>query len=227
MTNLEEAIKSFQSIDNTDFVVVTTNDNEGKSAQDYADDFYDYNNFGLNDTNDGILFLIDMEDRNFHITTTGHTIAVLNDQRIDDIVQTITPDMIDGNYYDAAMNVIDLSDFYLTQGEDTGYTYDEATGKVVRQRSLSFTKWIVAIIIASISGTSFYIFTHRKYSLKKSEYSYPFHQMSKLNLTENTTHKTYDVVTQRHIPKPPSSGGGSSTHSGSSGTSHGGGGGSF
>ena len=41
-----------------DVVVVTENSLDGKSAQDYADDFFDYNGYGYGDEDSGVLFLI-------------------------------------------------------------------------------------------------------------------------------------------------------------------------
>ena len=55
-----------------DLVIVTTESTGGKSSQDYADDFYDYNGYGWGDNYDGALLLINMEYREWHISTTGY-----------------------------------------------------------------------------------------------------------------------------------------------------------
>lgn len=44
-----------------DVVVVTENSLDGKSAQDYADDFFDYNGYGYGDEDSAVLFLIGMD----------------------------------------------------------------------------------------------------------------------------------------------------------------------
>ena len=53
-----------------DIVVVTTDSLEGKSAMEYADDFYDYNGYGFGNSRDGVLLLISMEDRDWWLSTT-------------------------------------------------------------------------------------------------------------------------------------------------------------
>ncbi len=219
--SLEQAIASFKEQTNQDFVFVSTNDTKGKTWEEYADDYYDDNGFGVGDDKNGMLFLIDMEHRKFHISTTGSMIDILNDNRIDNIIKSSTSDMADGRYYDAIKNVLAKSESYVQQGPAAN------SHRVSRDKS-SFT--FVTIIIASIAGIAsalgFYFYISRNYLLKKATYRYPYYEMSQLELTESRTNKVFDVTTTRHIPKPPPSNG-SSTHMGGSGTSHGGGSGSF
>jgi uncharacterized protein len=59
---LYNRINSFIEMQNLDMVIVTINSNSKDSARAYADDFYDYNNFGKGTKCDGILFLIDMDN---------------------------------------------------------------------------------------------------------------------------------------------------------------------
>ena len=44
-----------------DIVLVTTNDTGGLSARDYADDYFDYNGYGIGSERNGILFLMDFD----------------------------------------------------------------------------------------------------------------------------------------------------------------------
>ena len=64
---LMESIEVFRKEYNMDLVIVTSNDLEGKKPRDYADDYYDYNGYGLGDNKSGLLLLIDMDDRNIWI----------------------------------------------------------------------------------------------------------------------------------------------------------------
>ena len=54
-----------------DVVVVTITSLDGKSMMEYADDFYDYNGYGMGDTSDGALLLVDMGARQWGISTAG------------------------------------------------------------------------------------------------------------------------------------------------------------
>lgn len=163
-----------------------------------------------------------MEHRKFHISTTGDMIDILNDNRIDSMIENVTPDMKNGDYYQAVKLILDEASNYVSQGVAPN------SHRIQTDNSGKFT--IITIVIAAMAGIGtsifFYIYISRKYLLKKSSYHYPFYELSTLNLTESRTSKTLDITTTRHIPKPPPSSG-SSTHMGSSGTSHGGGSGSF
>ena len=67
---LEARLDEISERQQADVVVVTVNSLDGKSAQDYADDFYDYNGYGIGTDKSGILLLVSMEARDWHITTT-------------------------------------------------------------------------------------------------------------------------------------------------------------
>ena len=83
---LMESIEVFRKEYNMDLVIVTSNDLEGKKPRDYADDYYDYNGYGLGDNKSGLLLLIDMDDRNIWISTSGDAIEYFTDDRIESII---------------------------------------------------------------------------------------------------------------------------------------------
>lgn len=45
---------------------------DGKSVVDYTDDFYDYNGYGYGEDRDGIMLLINMGERDVHISDCGY-----------------------------------------------------------------------------------------------------------------------------------------------------------
>ena len=149
-------------------------------------------------------------------------IDILNDNRIDSLIENVTPDMKNGDYYQAIKLILDESEEYVSQGVAPN------SHRIQTDNSRMYSLLTIIISIITGIGTSifFYVYTSRKYLLKKSSYHYPYYELSTLDLTESRTTKTFDITTSRHIPKPPPSSG-SSTHMGSSGTSHGGGSGSF
>ena len=106
-----------------DVVVVTVNSLDGKSAQDYADDFYDYNGYGIGTAKSGILLLVSMEARDWHITPTGFGIRAITDAGLDYISDQFLPYLSDGEYLDAFETYADLCDEFLTQAK-TGNAYD-------------------------------------------------------------------------------------------------------
>ena len=68
---LREDLASFKEQYNMDAVIVTSNDLGGKSQMDYADDYFDYNGYGVGEDKSGLLLLIDMDDRKVWISTSG------------------------------------------------------------------------------------------------------------------------------------------------------------
>ena len=51
--------------------IVTVNSLGGKTAEAYADDYYDYNGYGYGENDDGLLLLISMGEREWAISTYG------------------------------------------------------------------------------------------------------------------------------------------------------------
>ena len=64
-----------------DIVLVTTNDTGGLSAREYADDYFDYNGYGIGSERNGILFLMDFDNREIYISTSGSSIRYLTDRK--------------------------------------------------------------------------------------------------------------------------------------------------
>ena len=65
---LQTEVNNLSNDYNMDIVIVTTSDTDGKTSREYADDFFDYGGFGVGDNYDGILFLIDMDNREAYIS---------------------------------------------------------------------------------------------------------------------------------------------------------------
>ncbi len=69
----------FASEKNYSVAVVTTDDAMGKSAMEYADDYYDSLIFENGWSEDGICFLIDMDNREIYVSCAGLCIAEYSD----------------------------------------------------------------------------------------------------------------------------------------------------
>ena len=82
-----------------DLVIVTENTIGGSSVQAYADNFYDDNNYGFNESNDGVLLLIVMDTRDWYISTCGEAIRILTNERLDTLAEQFVPYLSSGEYY--------------------------------------------------------------------------------------------------------------------------------
>ena len=62
-------------------VLLAIPDLMGKSPRNFADDFFENNRYGP----DGVLFLVDMGSRQWHISTAGTAIELLSDRDLEKI----------------------------------------------------------------------------------------------------------------------------------------------
>lgn len=218
---LYEDITEYINSYNMDLAVVTINDNNKLNAQEYAQDFYDYNDFRT----DGILFLIDMDTREIYMTTTGSAIDMYNDYRIDQILDSVYYYVSSGNYYDTASSFIDEVSYYASVGlpSDGDYSYDS---KVVFADI--FLKCFLIALIVTIVIMIILVMKNRMVKKATSSREYLVKETMKINHVSETFLGAFvSKVRRSHDSGSSGGGGGSSISSGSSGVSHGGGGRSF
>ena len=201
--------------------VVTVNSLEGKTAEAYADDYYDYNGYGLGDNKSGILLLIDMDDRKIWISTSGDAIEYFTDNRIESIINDISKYLSDEEYFDACNIFLNNIQYYIDSGIPEGqYTYseEEHTLKIV----------LIALGVAAIVAGVTCIVVVNSYKNSKSVSSINYIDNNSIVFTKRRDIFINTFTTKTKIERNNSSGGnGSSTHRSSSGNTHGGGGGSF
>lgn len=116
-TEISSVIEYFSSEKEFSLAVVTTDFTSGLSSEEYADDYYDYliDNEGLDEN--GLLFLIDMDNREVWISTSGECILSYNDIEIDSIIDNGYNSLTNGDYAqcilemtEAAMNTDTVTD---------------------------------------------------------------------------------------------------------------------
>lgn len=166
----------------------------------YADDFHDYNDF----KEDGIVILIDMENRIYWVSTSGKAIEKYNDKKIDKILDAGESSMKNGNYFDAARKM---------------------TNSLIRQVPYLVVT-LISLVISSIV-TLIIVNSYKKIKLAVNANCYLDKEKTKIN---NRVDQFINSTTSKikiESSSSSSGGGGSSSHSGSSGSSHGGGGRGF
>ena len=81
-------------------IVMVTVDTLGtRTVEEYGDDFYDYNGYGFGETHDGIIFLLAMDSREWHIGTTGTAIRTYTDSDQEEMIDACIGNLSSGNYY--------------------------------------------------------------------------------------------------------------------------------
>lgn len=205
-----------------DVVVVTVDSLGGKSAMSYADDYYDYNGYAP----DGILLLVSMEEREWHITTTGYGITAFTDWGLENIANAFLDDLSDGQYYDAFSTYAEMCDDYITQAK-AGEPYDVTTAPAVSEpfplgRNLLISIVIGVVVALIVTG----IMRSQLKSVRPQRAASQYMIQGSMRVTESRDMFLYRHVDRRRREKN-ESGGGSKTHRSSSGRSHGGRGGKF
>lgn len=229
--DLEDKANSLSNKYNMDIVILTTNDAKGKSSREYADDFFDYGGFGVGENYDGILFLIDMDNREVYISTSGTGISFLTDERRERVLDKVfNSGLGDGNYYGATIGFLEETQSFLENGIPSGqYNYPEPAPRP--KNRLTSTDVILSLLGGLVFSSIFYFITSSRYKTPKSGNSFRFRNNSIVNLAQKEDKLVDTFVTFRTIPKPTntsgSSGGRSTTHRSSSGRTHGGGGRKF
>ena len=221
---LEAKARSLSETYGCEVVILTVNGTGGKSLQDFSDDFFVYQGYGYGEDRSGILFVMDMNERDTYFTTCGAAIKAFTDDDIDYIADQMRPSLSAGNYSRA---------FEIYQ-----YYAEEALETAKNNKPNYVKKGIVSVVLGALGG--FLPASAQKSSLKtvrKKRDASGYAQEGSLNLNVNRDVYLYSNVTSHVIQRAESGGGGgghtfgsgsSSTHTHSSGVTLGGhGGGKF
>lgn len=232
VTLLENNIKDISGKYSMDIVIVTTDDVNGKSSRDYADDFFDYEGYGLGNDYSGVLLLINMDDREVYISTSGKGEIYFTDDRIESILDNVYRYLSDEQYFDGAEEFLSNTKKYLNKGIPSNqYTVDE-NGNIVLSTEEVMKRIGIAILISlGISSIvcAVVVTTYKKPAALPEE---TYVDKNSITFTKRSDRFISTHTTSRKIPKDnggssSGSGGRSTTHTSSSGRSHGGGGRSF
>ena len=226
---LEASLEELSVRQNFDVVIATIESLESvdyDSMEAYADDLYDFCQFGYGADRDGVLLLVSVGDRKWHISTCGYGITAFTDAGIQYLGEQMTPDMADGDYAAAFRTFVQWSDAYIDAAR-SGRPYDV---KNLPREPLSPMYLFLALGIGLVLAWVIVgVMKSRLRSVAFKENAASYVREGSMNLTNQRELFLYrDVHRTEHVEEKDSdSSGGSSTHTSSSGTTHGGGGGSF
>lgn len=244
---LEEKIAQCRKSTKMDVVIVSVYADGERSAEEYADDYYDYGGFGVGKKASGVLLLYYMDGPGqpggeCYISTAGTMINMLTDERIESILDDVYGDLGNRDFAGAAEHFLEDVKAYVKEGVESGqYTYDRDTGEIVRYHSIRLYEVAIAMVIAGILAGSVCLDIKKRYAMKQS--SREVSNSLQAYRAECAFHFSVagDKMVNKYvrsvpIPRNTSSGGGGRGHSGSSsagrstihtsssGSSHGGGG---
>ena len=218
-------------------VILTVYGTRGKSITDYAADYYDYNGYGCGDSNDGLIFAIDMQEREYVTVTTGSGIYAFSDYGIEQMESAVVSYLSSGSYYGAFNAYLRICENYLAQAQ-TGTPYDIYYGstyekKDAREQTIAALP-VILLIAGAASGVSIGASVSKMKTARTKETAREYVTSRRITGKNDVFLRASESRMRVVQSPPPSSGGthtfgggasrgGSSTFHSSSGVSHGGG----
>ncbi|MEI7884658.1 MAG: TPM domain-containing protein [Clostridia bacterium] len=203
---LQQLATEFVNNEQMDIVVTSTNDSKNLSAQAYANDFYDYSGFGIGKYRAGLVLSVNMDLREVYISTCGSAIPIYPDEKIQQMLDSITPALTSENYATAASNFIQQASLIAANYQNY---------------SFYLINFLVPFVLALLILGIMIAMSKRKVKIAETA---DYFVAGGLNLKLEE-----DLFLHKNTVsfKIPTNSGGSSGSIGSSGSSHGGGGSSF
>ncbi len=219
---------------NLDVAIVITDDTGGKSSRDFADDYYDDNGFGIGSDYSGLLMLINMDEREMWISTTGRAIDIFTDNRISAMTGAITGLLSNGSYYEACKEFIRRVESYVRMGVPQGQHRIDTSSQDRMVKEVPLGYWdkavrmmgsLPVVIIALVISLIATLIASSNHKGRVTINSTTYEEKGSFALTGIRDDYIRESTTRVKIQS--SSSNSSSTHRGSSGRTHGGGGGKF
>ncbi|HHX63200.1 MAG TPA: hypothetical protein GX707_21180 [Epulopiscium sp.] len=195
--NLEALAEKHSRKKETDFVVLTSNDADGKDIVKYMEDFYDENGLGYDKQHGNTVILtLDMGARDVYVAGFYKGEKFLDNQRSDLVRRKITPELSDGNYYKAFGSFIKTSSKYM------GYRPG------VNPNSPIFNIWLQLVLSLVVGGGVVGTMAYKssgKMTVNEGTYRDPSHS----SVIERRDDYIRTTTTKIKKPSNKSSGGGS------------------
>lgn len=106
-----------------DIVIHTTQSTNGQDIISYCDDYYDNGGY----SEDGLIFVISMDERDYYTSTSGTLVDSLPSYEIDSICADAVPFLSQGAYCDAFSTYLQNLSDYFAGGYSSDTHYDESS----------------------------------------------------------------------------------------------------
>lgn len=121
VSTLEENLKTLSEESEVDIIIITTSNLNGSSRKTYLEDFYDSIKPGYEGQyGSTTLMLLNMDPNDRGVEIQGYKNAeyAINNQVIENIIDTIYNDLADGNYADAVLAYAEEISKYMTYSKE-------------------------------------------------------------------------------------------------------------
>jgi uncharacterized protein len=211
-SSLNSRLERISEEQECDVVIVTVYSLNGKTSTEYAEEFFEYYNYGYGDKDDGILLLVSMEYSDWWILTHGFAIKAFTDADLEYISDRFLPYLSDGEYKKAFSTFAELCEEELSQAR--------AGTAFISGKRLMISLGIGILFALIITG----IMKSKLKSVRYQPAASSYVRKDSLNMRVSRDLYLYSRLDRRAKPKDT---GGSSTHRSSSGRTYGGRGGKF
>lgn len=218
LKRLSSDLDSVRKKYNVEVAIYTESDMTSSTAEESADDIYDYNGYGAGENDDGILLYICSDTREYHFTTHGKGLDIFNSNGLAYIESEVLPHLLEDDYYEGFEAYIDAAGELLQMAKE-GTPYNEKHYS---------TKYLIGVIATAFLIPLLVAFIMMKKRLKKmktaleNNYAANYVKPGSVRIDTSRDLFLYSRITKTEAPKSSSG-----THTSSSGRTHGGRGGSF
>ena len=203
-----------------DLVIVTEKSIGSKKPMDFADDFFDYNGYGLGTDRDGCLFLQVTGKREYWFSTSGRGIKILNQTAGDKLEADVVKFLKEDKPYEAYLAyLLAWEQFLELDAKGRSYNFFHQWNLV-----LVSIVWLVALAIGFIVVK---VWQNGMNTALPQSHAAGYVVPNSLAIKEKKDNFLYSRVIRTRRQKQSSSGGGGGVHRSSSGRSHGGRGGRY
>lgn len=158
IADLDERICNLVNKHELDLVIYICDTSNGGKNEKIAEDFYDFNGYGIGNDGSGSVLLINFNSsqRGWWTSACGKAEKYYTYDSINIIDDSIENDMVNGDYYNAMLTYIDKVDELYTKGV-ASFTNNSSSGNVPQKVEKSFIQKLataspIALIIGLISG---------------------------------------------------------------------------
>lgn len=240
---LFEKIKEIRSKHKFDVVILTTKTMNGKNAEAYSDDFFDFNGYGYGKDRDGLIMMLCLAggegNRDVHISGRGSVgRKVFNSYYVLDfdngpIFKAILPSLKDNKFFEAEKKFLERVDVHLNQYESdlengVDRDYDESDKKLFLTPVDILKREAIVVAIACVFA--YLIVKKLKSKMQTNRIqttAASYERPGSMRIVDSRENFVRRTVSQTKIERSSDSGSSSGDHTSSSGASHSGGGGKF